>query len=227
MCDPGPSFTRTQPIENNPIIIEDDEICSSFPNFPATIIFKIVTMADWYAECSLGIHTNIDRFFTRHKSRIGYEVSVHGHRIREKYQRRGSIISTDIKETKNASENSKDWIDKQWADGDIIKLVFDNPKLTWWWNGIEQSCIDVSDENDRIVAETSKQRSQNPKVDGNAQDIEPKWCFYARGVRMKIGIQDKDLTEKEYEELRNSYASRLKVMKDAIEKQGPGNPDDW
>ena len=44
---------------------------------------------------------------------------------------------------------------------------------------------------------------------------------------MKIRIEDKDLTEKEYEELRNSYADRLKVMNDKKAEQGPGDPDDW
>ena len=97
------------------------------------------------------------------KSRIGYEVSVHGHRVSSpksskqwhpEWQRRRSEKSTNVKETKNTTENAKDWMDKEWADGDVIKLVFTNPFLKWFWNGIEQSSIDVSDENYRIVSET-------------------------------------------------------------------------
>ena len=50
-------------------------------------------------------------------------------------------------------KNAKDWLDKEWADGDIIMLVFTNPILKWFWNGVEQSCIDVSEENDLISSE--------------------------------------------------------------------------
>ena len=128
-------------------------------------------------------------------------------------------------------------MDKEWADGDVIKLVFTNPFLKWFWNGIEQSSIDVSDENDRIVSETLRGQSNIQNDDdepefkktreGNTEDDETKWCFYVRGVNTKVRIEDKDLTEKEYEELRNSYADRLKVMNDKKAELGPCDPGDW
>ena len=128
-------------------------------------------------------------------------------------------------------------MDKEWADGDVIKLVFTNPFLKWFWNGIEQSSIDVSDENDRIASETlgGKSNIQNDDEEsefketreGNAEDNETKWCFYVRGVNTTVRIEDKDLTEKEYEELRNSYADRLKVMNDEKARLGPCDPGDW
>ena len=263
LCDPGPSFARCQPIENNPIITDSARHVHSsigvlrdtrvIPAFPSKIIFKIVTKAKYYADCSLGIHTDVDDFFSYRKRRIGYEVSVHGHRVSEYYKYRG--ISSNVKEIKNADENAKDWMDKRWADGDIIMLVFTNPMLKWFWNGVEQSCIDVSEENDLISSEFLKSIKnrvvdKNPKADKgvrkwlmmpwfrsillrkkgenfNREINEPKWCFYVRGVNMTVRIQDEDLTEREYEELRNSYADRLKIMQDKIDEQGPTDPDDW
>ena len=198
-CDTGPSYARCQPIENNPIIFEDDGISSTLSNLPAMIIFKIVTKAYRYAECSVGIHSNVDHFYefltwkntgqfiTRYKSRVGYEVSVHGHRVFDKYQRRTEDISSNVTETKNESEDAKDWIDKEWADGDVIKLVFDNPKLTWWWNGIEQSCIDVSEENERMVSEILKGRSKNRKVGRDKSRIE---TLRKRSKIRKVGDKD-------------------------------------
>ena len=63
--------------------------------------------------------------------------------------------------------------------------------------------------------------------EGNTEDDETKWCFYVRGVNTTVHIKDKDLTEKEYEELRNSYADRLKVMNDKKAELGPCDPGDW
>ena len=243
MCDPGPSFARCQSIENNPIIIDKDCPIRASPIIPATVIFKIVWNSEYYSDCSLGIHTNVEKFFhiggRLSKSRIGHEVSVHGHRVSSPIGlsgRRRSEKSTNVKETKNATENAKDWMDKEWADGDVIKLVFTNPFLKWFWNGIEQSSIDVSDENYRIISETLQGKSniQNdddePELtktrEGNTEDDETKWCFYVRGVNTTVRIEDEDLTEKEYEQLRNSYADRLKVMNDKKAELGPCY-DDW
>ena len=263
LCDPGPSFARCQPIENNPIISDSDRHVQrsigvlrdtrAISAIPAKIIFKIVTKANYYADCSLGIHTDVDEFFSYRKRRIGFEVSVHGHRVSECYKYRW--ISPNVKEIKNADENAKDWLGKEWADGDIIMLVFTNPMLKWFWNGVEQSCIDVSEENDLISAEILKSfknqvADKNQKADKwitkwlkmpwlrailptkrgenfNREINDPKWCFYVRGVNMTVRIQDEDLTEREYEELRNSYADRLKIMQDKIDEQGPCDPDDW
>ena len=243
--DPGPSFARCQPVENNPIVIDKDGQVKTPSAIAASIIFKIVENSDYYASCSLGIHTNVEQFFVSRgrlsKSRIGYEVSVHGHRVVSpisKWQhRRCEYISTNVKEIKNTAVNAKDWMDKEWAEGDVIKLVFTNPFLKWFWNGIEQSSIDVSDENCRIVSETLRGNSsiQNDndkseskkRKEGNTEDTETKWCFYVRGAYMQVRIEDKDLTEKEYEELRDSYTYRLKVMHDKKAEQGPRDPDDW
>ena len=234
----GPSLARCQPIENNTIVIDKDGQVRAPSALPATIIFKMVKISDYYASCSLGIHTNVKQFFTRGRSRNGYEVSVHGHRVSSPRGGRGyreSEISKNVKQTKNASENAKDWMDKEWTCGDVIKLQFTNPFLRWFWNGIEQSTIDVSDENYRILYETLQgnsniqNRDDEPhskkRKDGNTEDVETKWCFYVRGMCSKVHIKDKDLTEKEYEELRNSYADRLKVMNDKKTEQGPC--DDW
>ena len=247
MCDPGPSFARCQSIENNPIIIDKDCPIRASPIIPATVIFKIVWNSEYYSDCSLGIHTNVEKFFhiggRLSKSRIGHEVSVHGHRVfgpkssNQEWRHRLSRKSTNVKEMKNTAESAKDWMDKEWADGDVIKLVLTNPFLNWFWNGIEQSSIDVSDENYRIVSETlqgnSSIQSHNDeseckkRKDGNTEDVETKWCFYVRGICMKVRIEDKDLTDKEYEELRDSYADRLKAMNDKKAEQGPCDPDDW
>ena len=234
----GPSLARCQPIDNNTIVIDKDGQVRAPSAVPATIIFKIKNISDFYASCSLGIHTNVKQFFTRGRSRNGYEVSLHGHRISSPRGQRGfreSEISQNVKETKNTAENAKDWLNKEWTCGDVIKLQFTNPFLKWFWNGIEQSTIDVSDENYRIVYETLQGNSniQNQddepeskkRKDGNTEDVETKWCFYVRGMCSKVHIKDKDLTEKEYEELRNSYADRLKVMNDKKTEQGPF--DDW
>ena len=62
-CDPGPSFARCQPIENNPVVIDKHGQVRAPSAIPATIIFKIVENSDYYASCSLGIHTNVEHFF--------------------------------------------------------------------------------------------------------------------------------------------------------------------
>ena len=105
--------------------------------------------------------------------------------------------------------------------------------LEWHW----ATSIDVSDENHRIVSESLRGNSniQNdddePELkktrEGNTEDDETKWCFYVRGVNTTVRIEDEDLTEKEYEELRNSYADRLKVMNDKKAELGPCADDEW
>ena len=229
LCDPGPSFARCQPIENMPII-DVDWSTNASTVITEEINFKIITKANIYAECSVGIHTNVDQYFDRNKNRIGYEVSVHGHRVSVKeydgkeWRKSCWPEESNLQEVKNTSENAKDWLDKEWADGDVIKLAYSSDgRLKWWWNGIEQSCIDVSEENNRIASETLSQGSQSPVRDlwGNAIDQNPpKWCFYVRGVRMNIRILKRNLTEKEYEKLRNSYANRLKLMYQKIDEVG-------
>ena len=60
ISDPGPSFARCQPIENNPIVIDKDGQRRTPSAIPATIIFRIVENSDYYSSCSLGIHTNVE-----------------------------------------------------------------------------------------------------------------------------------------------------------------------
>ena len=86
----------------------------------------------------------------------------------------------------------------------------------------------MSEENNRIASETLNQGPKNPVTDLWGNDIElfpPKWCFYVRGVRMKICILKKDLSEKQYAKLRNSYANRLKVMNEKIDEAGSDTDD--
>ena len=228
-CDPGPSFARCQPIKNMPSI-DVDWSTNASTVIAEEIIFKIITMAYREADCSVGIHTNVDQYFDRNKSRIGYEISVHGHRINVKengckeWRESRWPEESNLQEVKYRSENAKDWLDKEWADGDVIKLAYSSDgKLIWWWNGIVQSCIDVSEENNRIASETLNQGPKSPVSDIWGNDIElfpPKWCFYVRGVRMNIRILKRDLNEKEYAKLRTSYADRLKVMNEKIDEAG-------
>ena len=137
LIDPGPCYARCQPLGNIPMDSYVDVPDGGTAMLPAQIVFKIITKAHKYADCSVGIHTNVDKYFTHKKSRIGYEISVHGHRVRGLEGRRfGRRVETEdptkLKEIKNVTENTKDWIDKEWADGDIIKLVFTNPTLKWF-----------------------------------------------------------------------------------------------
>ena len=235
--DPGPSFARCQPIENSFIISSGETPVSDVSELPSQIIFKIVSKsyALGHDDCTVGIHTNVNHrcFFDRWKNRIGHEISVHGHRvcdmeikkIKKKngtillpYGRRISKIVSDVKETKNTNENEKDWVDKEWANGDIIKLVFTNPILKWYWNGIEQSSIDISNENRAIRVA----KFLNGGYQGGSKEsdyINPKWCFYARGVAMRICIDEQELNDQEYEVLRHSYAERYKKMKDHIDEE--------
>ena len=234
LCDPGPSFARCQPIQNMPII-DGDWLANGSTVVTEAIIFKIMTKANKYAECSVGIHTNVDQYFDHNKSRIGYEISVHGHRVivakEGCKERRKSYLprESNLPEVRYRSENAKDRSDKEWVDGDVIKLAYScDGKLIWWWNGIGQSCIDVSEENNRIASETSNQRPKCQVCDQWGNDIElfpPKWCFYVRGVRMKICILKRDLSEKQYAKLRNSYANRLKVMNEKIDEAGSDTDD--
>ena len=229
LCDPGPSFARCQPIENMPII-DGNWLANGSTVVTEAIIFKIMTKANKYAECSVGIHTNVDQYFDRNKSRIGYEISVHGHRVIvekegcKEWRTSDWPEESNLQEVKYRSENAKDWLDKEWVDGDVIKLAYcSDGKLIWWWNGIWRSCIDVSEENNRIASETLNQGPKSPVSDIWGNDIElfpPKWCFYVRGVRMNIRILKRDLNEKEYAKLRTSYADRLKVMNEKIDEAG-------
>ena len=158
------------------------------------------------------------------------EISVHGHRVRERHGRRISERVDNVEQTKNSDESDKAWVGKEWADGDIIRLIFANSILTWYWNGIKQSSIDVSEENDRIVAETLNGGYQvgNGLLGGKPEYVQPKWCFYARGVCMTLCIEEEDLSEEKYKELRESYPNRYKIMKDhRDEEEKNWDHDSW
>ena len=236
-CDPGPSFARCEPIENSLIVNGGGVQVSELPEVPSQIIFKIETMADAWASCTVGLHTNVNDecFFDRKKNRIGHEVSVHGHRVREMHGGRRSEVVDNIQQAKNREESEirrvgiERCVGEEWADGDIIKLIFANPILSWYWNGIKQSSIDVSEENDRIVTETLNGGYQvgGGLFGGKPEYVQPKWCFYARGVCMKLCIQEEDLSEEEYEELRKSYPDRYKIMKDNRDEEEKNWEDDW
>ena len=207
MTDPGPSYARCSPIQFTKK--DNGEIVSN-----STFLVRVISMASYYAHCSVGIHTEVDRFFEqRKKKRVGFELSVHGHYVKF---RQNCRLST---------RENLDAEPLEWADGDMIKLYFDalNKKIQWWHNGIRQREIDVLD----CMANTVGKGSQENVHTNSNDDTNIKWCFYVRGIQVQLEIEDNDLTDEEYEILRESYPSRLKRMKDEREAEGPCDPDDW
>ena len=176
-------------------------------------------MASYYANCSVGIHSEVDRFFDlpMRKSRVGFELSVHGH-----YKCQNRCLSTRNK--KKIDSDNLDSEPLEWADGDLIRLYFDalTKKLQWWHNGIKQTAIAVF----VCTANTVEKGFQENDYTNSNDDTNIKWCFYVRGVRVQLEIEDNDLTHEEYEILRKSYPSRLKTMKHAREAEGPCDDSD-
>ena len=215
MTDPGPSYARCSPIQSTKK--DNGNIVSN-----STFLVRVISMASYYADCSVGIHSEVDRFFDlpMSKRRVGYELSVHGHYVKACQNRRLSTRNEKRIDTENSDTEPLEW-----ADGDLIKLYFDalNKKLQWWHNGIKQTDIDLFDRTANKVGTGSQENDYTHSND----NTKIKWCFYVRGVRVQLEIEDNDLTDEEYEILRKSYPSRLKKMKDEREAEGPCDPDDW
>ena len=213
LADPGPSYARCSPIQFTKT--DNGEIVSN-----STFLVRVVSMAAYYAHCSVGIHSEVDRFFGRRKNRVGFELSVHGHYVKFSRNHRLSTREKNKIDKKNLNTEPLEW-----ADGDMIKLYFDalNKKIQWWHNGIKQPEIDVLD----CMANTVGKGSQENVHTNSNDDTNIKWCFYVRGIQAQLEIEDNDLTDEEYEILRESYPSRLKTMKQKREAEGPCDPDDW
>jgi len=85
----------------------------------------------------------------------------------------------------------------EWCDGDVVKLHLVRSqgeaalRLLWWHNGLEQTPLE-----DLPATES--------------------WCYYVRGIRCEVSIEEKDLDEAEYAALRQSHGERLEAMKRAI-----------
>ena len=217
MIDPGPSYARCSPIQFTKK--DNGEIVSN-----SIFLVRIISMAYYYAHCSVGIHSEVDRFFEgKFKNRVGFELSVHGHHVEtvKFLKNRNRRVSTQKKVGKILEADGLDTEPLEWADGDIIRLNFDalTKKLHWWHNGMKQTAIDV------FECPENKVEGGSQGNDPSNEDTNIKWCFYVRGLQMRLEIVDDDLTDEEYEILRKSYPSRLKTMKDAREADGPC--DDW
>ena len=212
----GPSYARCSPIQPT----EKDNVLTGANS---TFIVRIVTISQ-NAECSVGIHSEVDQFFDREKSRNGFEFSVHGHHIEcglrsGRHFRRSVPTDTDDSDTYDSDSKSDTIMDHpespEWTNGDIIKVYFDinSKKLNWWHNGIVQrTATDASCA--AYAVEGGPERDDPRKYISNI-----KWCFYVRGVGMVVEIEDNDLSEEAYELLQNSYPQRLKKMEDEIEAE--------
>ena len=110
MTDPGPSYARCSPIQFTKR--DNGEIVSN-----STFLVRVISMASYYANCSVGIHSEVDRFFDlpMRKSRVGFELSVHGH-----YKCQDRCLST--RNTKKIDSDNLDSEPLEWADGDLIRL---------------------------------------------------------------------------------------------------------
>merc|ERR1719419_222137 len=172
--DPGPNYARCSPIKS---MAKEDGTSGT----DCTFIVRITDMTGRYASCSVGIHSEVDRFWGERKSRIGEEYSVHGHQIVDYGDRRLDHIP----------KNNRD--PPKFVKGDVVKVCFDAKymKLYWWHNGVAQTVVNCTSTSKAVKTEMKR---NEPDQD----DADIKWCFYVRGVRMVVKIEDEDLTDEEY-----------------------------